>query len=95
MIDICVPEIEFIGAGWHKYASLSWDKLGYGNGCRLFRAKLVLIANWTRRNRLQWNFNRNSYIFTERNEFEYVVCKIAKILTQPQWVKEIHERPYD
>ena len=37
------------------------------------------IVNWTRRNKLQWNFNRNSYIFIQENAFENVVWKMAAV----------------
>ena len=37
------------------------------------------IANWTRRNKLQWNLNPNAYIFIHENAFENVVCKMAGI----------------
>ena len=37
------------------------------------------IVNWTLRNKLQWNLNRNSYIFIHENAFENIVCKIAAI----------------
>ena len=33
------------------------------------------IVKWTLRNTIQWNFNRNSYIFIQENVFENVVCK--------------------
>ena len=33
-----------------------------------------LIVNWTLRNKLQGNFNWNSYIFIKENAFENVVC---------------------
>ena len=39
------------------------------------------------RNKLQWNLNRNSYIFIQENVFENVVWKMATILSQPQRVK--------
>ena len=45
------------------------------------------IVNWTLRNKLQWNFNRNSYIFIQENAFENVVWKMAAILSRPQCVK--------
>ena len=46
------------------------------------------ILYWTPRNKLQWNFNRNSYIFIPENQFENVVCIMAVILSRPQCVKE-------
>ena len=45
------------------------------------------IVNWTFRNKLQWNFNRNSNIYIQEIAFENVVCKMASILSRPQWVK--------
>ena len=41
------------------------------------------IVNWTIRNQLQWNPNRNSYIFIEENAFENVVWKMVAILSRP------------
>ena len=37
------------------------------------------IINWNLRNKLQWNFNRNSYNFIHENAFENVVWKMAAI----------------
>ena len=45
------------------------------------------IVNWTPRNNLLWNVNRNSYIFIHENQFENVVWKMAAILSLPQCVK--------
>ena len=45
------------------------------------------IVNWTLRNKLQWNFNRNSNILIQENAVESVVCQTAAILSRPQWVK--------
>ena len=36
---------------------------------------------------LQWNFNQNSNMFIQEIAFENVVCKMASILSRPQWVK--------
>ena len=47
------------------------------------------IVNWTLGNKLQWNFNQNSYIFIQENVFENVVWKMAAILSQPQCVETI------
>ena len=44
------------------------------------------IANWTPRNKLQRNLNRNSYIFIRENTFENIVWKMAAILFRPQCV---------
>ena len=41
----------------------------------------------TIRNKLQWDFNRNLYIFVQENAFENVVWKMAAILSRPQCVK--------
>ena len=44
------------------------------------------IVNWTLRNKLQWNFNRNLIIFIQENPFQNVVWKMAAILSRPQCV---------
>ena len=41
---------------------------------------------WTLRNKLQWNFYRNSNIFIQENGLECVVCEMAAILSRPQCV---------
>ena len=48
-----------------------------------------IIVNWTFRNKLQWNLNRNSYIFIQENAFEGVVCETADILSRPQCVNPV------
>ena len=45
------------------------------------------IVNWTLGNKLQWNLNRDLYIFIQENAFENVVRKLAAILSRPQCVK--------
>ena len=45
------------------------------------------IVNWTLRNKLQWNFNRNYNIFIQENTFESVICKTAAILSRPQYIE--------
>ena len=45
------------------------------------------IAHWTHRNKLQWNFYQNSYIFIQENPFENGVWKMASILSRHQCVK--------
>ena len=42
------------------------------------------IVNWTLMNKLQWNFNRDSYIFIQENALENVVCEMVSILSRPQ-----------
>ena len=37
------------------------------------------IVKWSPRNKLQRNFNRNSYNFIQENAFENVVCEMASI----------------
>ena len=45
------------------------------------------IVNLTLGNKLQWNTNRNLYIFIQENAFENVVWKMVAILSRPQCVK--------
>ena len=61
---------------------------------RLFGAKqlskpMLVIVDWTIRNKLQWNFNLNSNIFIHENACENVVCDMAVILSGGRWVKAI------
>ena len=46
----------------------------------------AVIVNWTDGNRLQWNINRNPFMFIQENTFEYVVWKMASILSPLQCV---------
>ena len=60
--------------------------------CRLIGAKplseqMLDYLNWTLRNKLQWNLNRNFNIFIQENAFESVVCETAAILSRLQCVK--------
>ena len=47
------------------------------------------IVNRTLRNKLQWNFNQNLYIFIQENAFDNVVCKIGAILSRRQWATKL------
>ena len=63
--------------------------------CRLVGVKPYLnrwwdIVNCTLRNKFQWNFNRNPYIFIQENAFENVVCEMAAILSRPQCAGPIY-----
>ena len=64
--------------------------------CRLFSAKPLpepmQTVSWILRNKLQQNFNQNSYIFIEENVFESVVYKTSAILSQPEWVNQLHSK---
>ena len=60
--------------------------------CRLTGAKplseLMLEICWLEAmNKLQWNFNGNSYIFIQEHPIENVIWKMAAILSWPQYVK--------
>ena len=45
------------------------------------------IVNWTLRNKFEWNFNRNSYLFIRENEFQNVVRKMTDTFSRSQYVK--------
>ena len=65
--------------------------IGSDNGLSPGRRQAITwIVNWTPRNKLQWNVNRNSYIFIQGNPFENVVWKMAAILSRPQCVNVQH-----
>ena len=67
--------------------------IGSDNGLSPGRRQAIIqnqcwnIVNWTLRNKLQWNFNRNSIIFIQENALQNVVCEMASILSRPQCVK--------
>ena len=46
-----------------------------------------IVINWNLKNKLQWNSNRNLYIFIQENAFENDVWKMAVIFSLPQCVK--------
>ena len=50
-----------------------------------------VCVNWMLKNKPQWNFNRNSNIFIQKeHSFENVVWKMAAILSRPQCVYDSH-----
>ena len=61
--------------------------------CRLIGAKPLsepmLEYHELDTNELQWNFNRNSYIFIQENLLEKVVCEMVAIWSRPQYVKQL------
>ena len=69
---------------WGKGIHISVSKLtiiGSGNGLSPGRHQTIIwtILDWALRNKLQWNLNRNSYIFIQENAFENVVRKMSAI----------------
>ena len=50
------------------------------------------MVNQSLRDRLQWNFNPNLYIFIKKT-FLNIVCKMVAILSQSQCVKDTHSSP--
>ena len=50
------------------------------------------IVNWTLGNKLQWNLNRNLYIFVQENAFEIVVRTFVAILS---WSKCVNDIKYE
>ena len=82
MTHICFSKLTIIGSdnglspGWRQ--AIIWSSepmLEY------------YIVNSKLRNKLQWNLNRNSYIFIQENTFENVVCEMVAILSRPQCVE--------
>ena len=47
-----------------------------------------VIANWTLRNKLQWNFYQNTKLFIYENASENIVCQMAAISSTGRWVKQ-------
>ena len=77
MTHLCVSKLTSIasnnGLSPGRQQAIIWNNAGN-------------FVNWTLRNKLQWNFNRNSHIFIEENTFENVVCEMSVILSRPQCV---------
>ena len=48
------------------------------------------IVNFTDRNKLQWNVNQYTYIFSQENTFENAICEMAAILSRSQCIKCRH-----
>ena len=83
-------------SGLFRAWSISWILTRWGGVMHICMSKLSQYMNqcchivyWILRSKLQWNYNRNSYIFIQENVFENVVCEIVAILSQPQCVKSI------
>ena len=38
-----------------------------------------VIANWTLRNKLQWNFNQDTKLFINENAYENIICKMPSL----------------
>ena len=43
------------------------------------------IVHWAPVNKLQWNFNQNSYLFIQENAFKIVVCEMMSISSRPRY----------
>ena len=72
---------QWINQHWFRQWLVAWPAPShYLNQCWDF-------VNWTLRNKLQWNFNRNQFIFIQENALETIVCETASIPSRPQWVK--------
>ena len=78
MTHICVSDLIIIGSD---------NGLSPGRRQAIIRTSAGTLLYKTLRNKLQWNFNRNSNIFIQENAFESVVCEKKAILSRPQWVK--------
>ena len=71
---ICVSDLTIIGSdnGFSpgRRQAIIWTNAG-------------ILFNRNLRNKLLWNFNRNSDIFRQENDFQSVVCEIVTILSRP------------
>ena len=60
---------------WSKHNVQKDNGLSLAGAKPLYEPTLAYIVNWTLANKLQWKFNRNSYICIQENAFENVVWK--------------------
>ena len=79
MTHICVNKIIISrsdnGLSPGRHQAIIWTNAG------------ILHNNtWTLGNNIQWNFDRNWYIYVKENALEYVVCKMASISSRSQCV---------
>ena len=72
---------------WFVIALRSTESLGhYLNQC-------WNIVKWVVKNKLQWNFNRNVYIFIRRNACTNIFCKMGGVLSRPPCIKDNQRTP--
>ena len=92
IISISVGEAKPSNTGLDNACKLTI--IGSGNGLPShYLNQCWNIVNRTLGNKLQWNFNRNSYIFIQHDGSENVVWKMVAILCRPQCVNSL--RPGD
>ena len=71
-----------------KYFCVKWQYFIYKFNIYMTNEwNLFVVSMSTHTNKLQWNFDHNSYIFIQENACENVVWKMAVILSRPQCVK--------
>ena len=75
------------------YASVNWVRIGSDNGLSPVQPapshylnQCWVIVSWTLRNKLQWNFNRNTKLFIYENVSENIICEMAAIFSRGRWV---------
>ena len=78
VIDVLRTFFEMIPTSRHENWLTHWGRVTH-----ICVSKLNII-----RNKLKWNFNRNSNIFIQENALENVVCEMAFILSRPQCVDQ-------
>ena len=82
VIHMCVSEFR-ITHHWFRWWLVAWlVSSHYQNQCWN-----IVTCHSNLRNKLQWNFERSSYIFIQENAFENVIWKTAAILSCPQCVE--------
>ena len=84
MTHICVIVINIIGS---DNGFVAWT------GSSHYLNQWWNIVHWNLRNKIQWNFNRNSNIFIEENTFDHIVCERSAIFSRPQCVKILTAPP--
>ena len=67
--------IKFLGTTLFRQWLVTWPVPSH------YLNKCWNIINWTLRNKLQWNLNQKSYIFTQENALGNVIWKMAAILS--------------
>ena len=80
MPHICVSRS---GEHWFRYWLVAYSAPShYQNQCY----QCWFTANWTLRNKFQWNFSQRTTCFIHENASENIVCETVAILSRGRWV---------
>ena len=91
--DVIINSLRPSDAYMRQLTNQHWFRqwLGAWSAPSHYLKKCWNIVNWTLRNKLQGDFNRNSDIFFQENAIECVFWEMAAILSRPQCVQCVNK----